>query len=91
MLLVISPTNLTQPERECFDWAVSGLEEALDDSLFVQDNPGIETDAESQLEDLLYRLEEQAKDMIDPADPKTRRAAAAAKQVAVKLKAANCW
>lgn len=86
-VLVSPPDSLTQAEREAFDWAVSGLEDALGDSMFLRDNPGIATDADEQMDDILYRLEEQTKEMVDVADPETSRIAQAAKRAARKIRA----
>jgi hypothetical protein len=85
MLLVREPAGLTKAEREAFAWAVSGLEEAMTDTAFLAENPSIEYDADDQRADLRYRLEEQAREMVDVADPASVRFARAAKRAASKM------
>jgi chromosome segregation ATPase len=56
--------KLTGQEREWFSWAVEGGKEALTDEAFVADNEDASTIA-GQIEDMRYRLEEQAQDVAE--------------------------
>lgn len=58
--------KLSPKEREWFEWAESGAKEVLTDPDFTRDNPDVDT-VRGQLEDMRYRLEEQAADMISGA------------------------
>lgn len=56
--------ELSKGEREWFDWALSGAQEALDDENWLADNDDALT-VEGQIEDMRYRLEEQGHDMLE--------------------------
>ncbi len=62
-LLIEVPADSTKLQREVWDWAAEALIDALDETRFVEDNPGIDTDPAEQLADLIDRLDVQLRQM----------------------------
>lgn len=59
------PTSkLTPKEQEWFDWAKEGASDALNDQSWLRDNEDALT-PEGQIEDMRYRLEDQAHDVAE--------------------------
>lgn len=59
------PTSkLTPKEQEWFDWAKEGASDALNDQSWIRDNEDALT-PEGQIEDMRYRLEDQAHDVAE--------------------------
>jgi hypothetical protein len=95
--------KLTELEKGALEWALDGHECAMDDENFVQDNPEnapipvdlpVASWPAPDAEDILYRLEIQAPDMIhapeDGEDPDGGVAfAKACRRTARKLRAAH--
>lgn len=61
----LKPSNmiLTAKEREWLNWAISGAMDVLDDDNWLDDNEDALT-VSGQIEDMRYRLQEQAMDMV---------------------------
>jgi len=81
-VLIAISTKLTKGETDLWDWALGGMECALDDDDFMRDNPDMTT-AEGQWRDMGYRIGIQAIDMADAAD--TIQAETAAIRIAESL------
>ena len=81
-VLITTPANLTKAEADLWDWATGAMEDAFGDADFMRDNPDMVT-AEGQLDDMKYRVGEQAVSMAG--DLLTHQAESAAIRVAKSL------
>jgi len=82
-------SKLTPKEKEWYDWAIEGAKDALLDESFLQDNPDALT-VQGQIDDMLYRLEEQAESVAETDAPTDQALAArirSARSLVEKLRA----
>lgn len=85
ILLTEPKSKLTMKERDLFNWALEGVEGGIADEQLVADSLAEGSDmskVDGQLDDLRYRLEDQAKDMVEN-DAKTPQ------EIAGRLKTIN--
>jgi hypothetical protein len=86
--ILTAPPGLTGMERKAWEWACGGIEDAIADPTFLRDNPGFTDDPQAQTDDLIYRLTEQAEQMISAGEPASVTFARAAASAAAKVRAA---
>ena len=84
-LLIPELRNFTPRQIEAYSWARDGVEAALDDPDWLRDNPRYADSVVEQYADMIYRLTDQAEDMICAGEPATLGFARAAKNAAGKL------
>ena len=91
---LLKPPNagLAAGEREWFAWAEAGAKDVLDDPNWLADNGDALTVA-GQLEDMRYRLEEQAPDVaeMDATDAQRRGRRRSLNSLLCKLEQCGYW